>query len=145
MPDTSIAQQLMMSNLSMNSQIMQGTFGVISNISNMQKSDSSKDITSATVTDSVGKLAYAVEGDSKYDEEIDTNKDGIITYNEYVKSITDSISSKYYIPKSETTYSFGEDPKTGLLKFSVNSVGKMLAAYINNSIQLPSGIIEQEV
>jgi len=144
MPETPITQQLMMNNLAMNSQIMQGAFGVISNIGSMQKNNSNNTITPLTVTNSLGKLAYAVEGDSKYDEEIDTNNDGIITYNEYVKSITDSMASKYNIPKSDSTFSFAEDPKTGLLKFSVNSVGKMLTAYLNNTIQLPSGIIEKE-
>ena len=144
MTNTSTTQQLMMNNLSMTSQIMQGTFGVISNISNMQKSNSSNGITNFTVTNSLGKLAYAVEGDSKYDKEADTNEDGIISYNEYVKYIADRASSKYNIPKSDTTYTMGEDSKTGLFKFSVNSMGKVLTAYMKNTIQLPAGIIEKE-
>lgn len=145
MPETPITQQLMMNSLSMNSQIMQGAFGAISSISNMQNgANKTNNIVNFTITKSIGQLAYAVEGDSKYDEEIDSNKDGIITYNEYVRSITDKISSKYNIPKSDSTFSFEEDAKTGLLKFSVNSVGKMLTAYLNNSIQLPIGIIEKE-
>lgn len=145
MSETSIAQQMVMNNLSMTSQIMQGTFGVISNISNMQKANSNNGIANFTVTNSLGKLAYAVEGDSKYKEELDTNNDGIITYNEYVKSITDSISSKYNIPKNSTSFLYGEDSQTGLLTFSVTNMGKVLNAYLNNSIQFPSGLIEQEV
>ena len=145
MPETSIAQQLMMNNLSMTSQVMQGAFDAVSNISNMQKANNNNGIANLTVTNSLGRLAYAVEGDSKYKEELDSDNDGIITYNEYVKSITDSISSKYNIPKSNTTFSFGQDFQTGLLTFSVKNMGKIFNAYLNNSVQFPSGLIEQEV
>lgn len=145
MPETA-TQQLMMSNLAMNSQIMQGTLGVISSIGNLQKSDSNNDkgIANLTVTNSLGKLAYAVEGDSKYKEELDSNNDGIITFNEYVKHITEQVSSKSNIPKTSTTFSFAEDAKTGLYKFSVTNMGKILSLYMNNSVQLPTGLIEQE-
>lgn len=145
MNETTIAQQLMMNNLSMTSQIMQSTFSAISNIGNLSNSNNNFNIADLTVTNSLGSLAYAVEGDAKYDEEIDVNNDGIITYNEYVKSITDSISSRLNIPKSNTIFSFGEDSQTGLLTFSVQNIGKILTAYMNNSIQLPLGIIEKEI
>lgn len=144
MSETSIAQQIVMNNLSMTSQIMQGSFGVISNISNMQKANNNNGISNITVKNSLGRIAYAVEGDSKYKKELDTNGDGFITYNEYVKSITDNISSKYKIPKNSTSFMYGEDSQTGLLTFSVTNMGKVLNAYLNNSIQFPSGLIEQE-
>lgn len=144
MSETSIAQQLTMNALAMNSQVMQGAFGVISNISNMQKASSSNGLANLTVTNSLGKLAYAVEGDSKYNEEIDSNEDGIITFNEYVKYVTESMSSKTNIPKTSTTYTFGEDSQTGLLKFSVSNIGKVMSAYLNNSVQLPIGFVEKE-
>ena len=145
MPDTSLAQQLTMNNLAMNSQVMQGAFSAINNISSMQKNDSSNGIAKLSVTNSIGKLAYAVEGDPKYKEEIDYNNDGTISFNEYVKYVTENMSSKSSVPKSSTTYSMKEDPKSGLLKFSVNNMSKVLSAYLNSSIQLPSGLIEKEV
>ena len=144
MSETSIAQQLTMNTLAMNSQVMQSTFGVISNISNMQKSDSGNGIANLTVTNSLGKLAYAVEGDSKYNEKIDSNADGIITFNEYVKYVTENMSSKVNVLKTSTTYTFGEDSQTGLLKFSVSNIGKVMSAYLNNSVQLPIGFVESE-
>ena len=144
MSETSIAQQIVMSNLEMNSQIMQGAFGVISNISNLNKADSSNGSVNFTVTNSLGKLAYAVEGDSKYDEEIDSNDDGIITFNEYVKYVTERVSSQHNIPKTSTSYSHGEDAQTGLLKFSVSNIGKIMSAYLNNSVQLPNSFVEKE-
>ena len=144
MPDTQFAQQLMMSAWEMNSQVLQGTFGVISNISNMQKADSKNGIANLTVTNSLGKLAYAVEGDSKYDEKYDTNDVGIVTFNEYVKYVTDNMASKYYIPKSNTIFQNGIDSLTGLNKFTVTNIGRVLSNYLNNYAQLHEGIIEKE-
>lgn len=142
MSDISFSQQLMMNNLEMNSQILQGAFSTSSGIISLQNKNNN--ISSLTVTNNLGKLAYAVEGDLKYKEEIDADEDGIITYNEYVKYVTNGISSKYNIPKNETTFSLKEDSQTGLLKFSVTNMGKILTAYLNNSVQLPSGLIEKE-
>lgn len=144
MSETTFAQQLMMSNWEMNSQIMQGTFSTLSNINNLQNKNNTNSISSFSVKNNLGRLAYAVEGDSKYKEEIDSNEDGIITYNEYVNYIADRTASKYNIPKNETTFSYQEDPKTGFLKFSVTNMGKVLSAYLNNSVQLPIGFIEKE-
>ena len=148
MSDISYSQQLMMSNWEMNSQIMQGTFSAISNISNLQNKNSTNNISNLTVTNSLGKLAYAVEGDSKYKEEIDSNEDGIITYNEYVKYITESRLSKYNLSDSANntvTYKLSEDSQTGLLKFSVTNMKKVLASYANNYSQKFASLIEQEV
>lgn len=147
MSETSFAQQIMMSNWEMNSQIMQGAFSAISNISGLQSgknTNSTNGIANLTVTNNFGKLSYAVEGDSKYKEEIDADDDGIITYNEYVKYITEERLSKYNLTKSQTTYSFGEDSQTGLLKFSVTNIGKVLSAYLNNYVELPTGKVEKE-
>lgn len=147
MTDISFAQQLMMSNWEMNSQIMQGTFGTISNISNSQNKNTTNNISNFTVTNSLGKLAYAVEGDSKYDKAIDSNEDGIITYNEYVKYITGSRLSKYNLTDSANntiTYNLSEDSQTGLLKFSITDMNKAQASYLSNYVQLPLSLIEQE-
>lgn len=144
MAETSFAQQLLMNNMEMNSQIMQGTFSVISSLSKVQK-NSSNNIPNLTVTSSMGGLAYSVDGDSKYKKEIDTDNNGIITYNEYVKYITENRLSQLNIPKSNTTFSFGEDSKTGLLKFSVTNFGKILNAYLNNNASnIHSGLILKE-
>lgn len=144
MSETSVTQQLMMNNLSMTSQIMQGTFSASSNINGAKDKNSINNTSNLTVTNNLGKLAYAVEGDLKYKEEIDSNGDGVISYDEYVKYITDSLASKYNIPKNGTTFSLGEDSQTGLFKFSVTNMTKILTAYLNSSVQLPSGLIEKD-
>ena len=147
MTDISFAQQLMMSNWEMNSQIMQGAFGAISNIGDSQNKSTTNNISNFTVTNSLGKLAYAVEGDSKYDKAIDSNEDGIITYNEYVKYITESRLSKYNLTDSANntvTYNLSEDSQTGLLKFSVTNMKKIMTSYLNNYVQLPTSLIEEE-
>ncbi len=145
MNESTIVQQLMADSLSVTSQIMQSAFKPVSNIGNSSNGNNNFNIANLTVTNSLGSIAYAVEGDLKYDEKLDINNDGIITYNEYIKSITDSISSKYNIPKNSTLYMYGEDSQTGLLTFSVKNMSKILTAYLNNSIKFPSGLIEQEV
>lgn len=147
MPEVSYAQQLAMSSLEMHSQIMKGTIGVISNISNSQNKNTTNNISNFTVTNSLGKLAYAVEGDSKYDKAIDSNEDGIITYNEYVKYITETRLSKYNLTDSANntvTYNLSEDLQTGFLKFSVTNMKKIRASYLNNYAQLPTSLIEEE-
>ena len=147
MTDISFAQQLMMSNWEMNSQILQGAFSTISSISNSQNTSKTNNIANLTVTNSLGKLAYAVEGDSKYDKAIDSNEDGIITYNEYVKYITESRLSKYNLADSANntvTYNLSEDSQTGLLKFSVTNMKKVMTSYLNNYVQLPTSLIEDE-
>lgn len=147
MTDISFAQQLMMSNWEMNSQILQGAFSTVSNISNSQNTSKTNNIANLTVTNSLGKLAYAVEGDSKYDKAIDSNEDGIITYNEYVKYITETRLSKYNLTDSANntvTYNLSEDSQTGLLKFSVTNMKKIMASYLNNYVQLPTSLIEEE-
>lgn len=147
MTDISFAQQLMMSNWEINSQIMQGTFGTISNISNSQNKNTTNNISNFTVTNSLGKLAYAVEGDAKYKKELDTNNDKIVTYNEYVKHITESRLSQYNLTengKKSVVYSLEEDSQTGLLKFSITDMNKAQASYLSNYVQLPLSLIEQE-
>ena len=147
MSDISFAQQLTMNNWEMNSQILQGAFSTISGISNSQNTSKTNNIANLTVTNSLGKLAYAVEGDSKYDKAIDSNEDGIITYNEYVKYITESRLSKYNLTDSSNnsvTYNLSKDSQTGLLKFSVTNMKKVMTSYLNNYVQLPTSLIENE-
>lgn len=147
MSDISFAQQLTMNNWEMSSQILQGAFSTISGISNSQNKSKTNNIANLTVTNSLGKLAYAVEGDSKYDKAIDSNEDGIITYNEYVKYITESRLSKYNLTDSSNnsvTYNLSKDSQTGLLKFSVTNMKKVMTSYLNNYVQLPTSLIENE-
>ena len=146
MLDTSFAQQLLMSDAVRDSQIMKSAFSTISKVSNAQK-NKANNLKNLTTANNFGKLAYAVEGDAKYKKELDTNNDRIVTYNEYVKHITESRLSQYNLTengKKSVVYSLEEDSQTGLLKFSITDMNKAQASYLSNYVQLPLSLIEQE-
>jgi len=133
MAELSFADQLKLSNLELQSTLMQNMFDTSSSISALQKSINSKN-----------NLAYAVEGDNKYDEEMDANSDGTVTYNEYVKYISQQNLSKYNIPTNQTTFKSIFDSDTGLTKTQILNIGKAFSTYIANSALLPKGIISKD-
>lgn len=133
MAELSFADQLKLSNLELKSTLMQNMFDTSSSISALQKSINSRN-----------NLAYAVEGDSKYDEEMDTDSDGTITYNEYVKYISQQNLKKYDIPTNQTTFKNIFDSDTGLTKTQILNIGKAFSNYIANASVLPKGIINKE-
>ncbi len=133
MAELSIADQVRMSNLELKSTLMQNMFDTSSSISAIQKAVNSKN-----------NMVYAEEGDSKYKEEIDTDSDGKITYNEYVKYISQQNLKKYEIPTNQTTFKSLYDNELGFKKTQILSMGKALAAYMKNSALLPQGIISRE-
>ena len=140
MAELSLQSQIKMSNLELTSQLMQGTFNSISKISKSQSM-----LTSLGVNNNSGKLIYASEGDVRYKDEIDTNDDGVVTYNEYVKYVTDNLSAKNNIPKSVTLFKNEEDSDTGLTKFTVTNLSKVISSYLNASAKFPISLIEKEI
>lgn len=140
MAELSLQNQIRLSNLELSSQLMQGTFSTISKING-----AGNPLAAISTNKNSGKLVYAAEGDSKYKEELDSNNDGVITYNEYIKHVTDSLSSKNNIPKLSTYFKNEEDSETGLRKFTVTNLSKVLTSYLNANYRLPIGFIEEEV
>lgn len=139
MAEMSLANQIALSNLELTSKLMQG-------LNNVSKTETSKNqLTALKVNKTSGKFAYATKGDARYKKEIDTDNDGIVSYNEYVKYITENLSEKNNIPKSLTTYTNEQDEETGLLTFKVTNLRKALISYMNNAANLPVSLIEQEV
>ena len=90
MANFSIADQIRMNSLDLNSMLMQNMFGTSSAISSAQK------------TSSANALAYAVKGDKKYDEKMDYDSDGTVTFNEYVKYVSSQNLKKYDIPDKKS-------------------------------------------
>ena len=133
MAELSVFDQIMMNNLDLKSTLMQNMFGTSSAINTLQKSVTSKN-----------NMAYAVEGDKKYDEEMDTNGDGTVTYNEYIKYITSQNLKKYNLPENSTTFKNIFDKESGTNKTQILNLGKALSSYITNSTVLPQGIISKE-
>jgi len=83
---------------------------------------------------------YAVEGDAKYDKEIDSDSNGIITYNEYVKYLsTQRIeNSNSSALRNLARFAASEDSETGAKTFTITDVGKSLRSYINNYLNRSS-------
>lgn len=139
MSASEVQNQLRLSNLQLSSQLMQGTYGAVSQMGNSKNT-----LTQLNTVKSQNAQLYAVKGDSKYKTEYDSNKDGKITYNEYIKYVSDSISSKNNIPISKISFRTEEDYQTGLNQFNVINMKKILWSYLNSSINLPAGLIEEE-
>ena len=143
MAELSISDQIKLSTLDLNSQLLQGTFSAISKVSG-QKTTQTNSLTSALTSNNFS--VYAVEGDSKYKEEIDSDDDGIITFNEYVKYVSEqSFNDKTNNAlKNLARYTKTEDSETGTEKVTIQNLGKAIRSYLNSSITLPQGKINAE-
>ena len=122
-----------MNDLDLKKLLMQNMFDTNSSVLNLQKTNSSKNNT-----------AYAVKGDNKYDEEMDSDSDGTITYNEYVRYISQQNLKKYNIPTNSTVLKNIFDTENGTSKSQILNYGKAISSYIVNSALLPQGIISKK-
>ena len=139
MATSSVANEIKLSMLELNSQIMQGTTSVISNIGGAKKQTNVLSEVLNTKNDPV----YAKKGDSKYKSEIDSNDDGVITFNEYVQYISEQSfsTSANDALKNLARYTKTQDSETGLEMVSIQNLGKAIRSYITNSVLLPQGKI----
>lgn len=133
MADLSVWDQIKMNNLDLKQTLMQNMFDSNSSILNLQKTNSSKN-----------NMTYAVKGDNKYDEEMDSDSDGTITYNEYVRYISQQNLKKYNIPANSTVLKNIFDTDSGTSKSQILNYGKAISSYIVNSALLPQGIISKK-
>ena len=133
MASLTVAEQMRMNNLDLNSMLMQSMFSASSSISSAQK---------AMTTNA---LAYAVKGDKKYNKEMDTDSDGTVTFNEYVKYISSQNVSKYKLPENKTVIKNLFDVENGANKTQILNYGKALSSYILSSTVLPQSLISKEV
>lgn len=104
-----------------------------SNIVNVQVGDLLEKINSKN-----DDKIYAVRGDDKYDEAIDTNADDKITYKEYVDYCVEH--AKTNEQKSNTRV---EQTENGVFKTS--SYGKAINAYARSEAQTTESMFEYEV
>ena len=139
MATLSAANQIKMSSFELNSQIMQGVYNASSNVSNQQKQTEA--LTSALTSKS--GAVYAVKGDNKYKKEIDYNSDGIISFSEYAKYISEQKISNNEALKNLVKYTKSEDAETE--KITIQNIGKAIRSYQTLSALLPQGIINAKV
>lgn len=137
MADLSVSEQIMMNSLDLKSVLLQNMFNANAITdpltSNIQKGIQSKN-----------NMVYASEGESKYDEEMDTNSDGAVTYQEYVQYVSQQNLKKYNIPTNSTTFSNIFDTESGTTKSQILNLGKALSSYLVNSAILPQAKISKE-
>lgn len=93
---------------------------------------------------SKNSMTYAVKGDDKYDEDIDTNSDGTITYSEYIKYATKQGLERYNLPTNSTTFSKLFDSESGMTKPQILNLSKALNSYLTTSKILPQSLITKE-
>ena len=142
MATTAAANEIKLSMLELNSQIMQGTTSVISNIGGLKKQTNPL----MEALSSTDVHVYAKKGDSKYKEEIDINDDGTITFNEYVKYINEQnfSTSANDALKNLARYTKTQDDETKTETITIQNIGKAIRSYMTNSILLPQGKINTE-
>ncbi len=90
------------------------------------------------------EAVYAKEGDPKYDEAMDENSDGTITYEEYMNYVSESLASAASAEISPAATSVKTDSEGNVQP--VNA-GRALAAYSNASssaASLNSAVISAE-
>ncbi len=112
----------------MNLSFIQSAASTVSNIQQTAGSNTQSEKTEAI---------YAKEGDSKYDEAMDENADGVITYEEYLTYVQENLanSASAEIPSSGSVSVKTDD--SGNVQ-TVNA-GKALSAY-SNAAQGVSGL-----
>ena len=137
MAGVSAFDQIMINSLDLKSVLLQNTFG-----SNTVTESLTSSIQQAV--QSKNNMVYASDGDSKYNEEMDSNSDGEITYNEYVKYISQQNLKQYNIPTNSTTLTNIFDTESGTTKSQILNFGKALSNYLVNSAILPQAKISKE-
>ena len=119
---SSVSNQLMMNQLMLNQQLLNQTY---------ESSTKIKEIK----TD--GNLAYATKGDANYDDTMDVDSDGIISYDEYMEYCKQNASSTP-VEKNTTTVDESSDV------FQTKNVVKDIEKYIKLAYPENNSKIEAE-
>ena len=142
MTTSAVSKQVKLNMFELNSQIMQGTLDIASNLKSKQSQ--TNNLTKSLTTSKTS--VYASKGDSKYKAEMDSNNDSVITFNEYINYVNEQISSKTNGLKIDNLikYTKTEDSETGEQKVSIQNFGKAIGSYLNNYVKLPESKINAE-
>lgn len=90
------------------------------------------------------KMVYAQEGDNNFDEAMDENGDGTITYDEYMKYCEANAVAQYSENPGKTVVEKTEDKATGVQSIRPINIGKALSAYSTSEIHMPEAKIKDE-
>lgn len=138
----SVNEQVKYGMLELNSQIMQNTANTILKVSGLQKQ--TKALTDVLKTKN--DIAYAKKGEARYKAEMDSDNDGIINFDEYVKFInsqTFSTSANDAL-NNLARYITTKDAETEIEKVTIQNIGKAIRSYQVFSTLLPQGKVNTE-
>ena len=93
---------------------------------------------------SEGDAIYAKEGEDNYEEEIDANKDGKITYDEYMRYCEENEKPKEKQQPQEAVSEKTVDEESGKEQFVVKNDGKAINTYIKNENDKEQTKVEKE-
>ena len=93
---------------------------------------------------SEGDAIYAKEGEDNYEEEIDANKDGKITYDEYMRYCEENEKAKEKQQPQEAVSEKTVDEESGKEQFVVKNDGKAINTYIKNENDKEQTKVEKE-
>lgn len=102
---------------------------------NNERAESSEQISKI---ESESEAIYAKEGDDKYKEEIDSNNDGKITYDEYLKYCEEQEKAQ------ETTQPEKAELSTDEERIVVKNEGKAINQYTKTETEEPESKVEKE-
>lgn len=95
-------------------------------------------------TKSDNQMVYAKEGEARYEEAMDEDKDGTITYDEYMKYCEENAASQYTENPGLTVVQKEENSEAQVQSIRPLNIGKALSTYSHNSIKMPEAKIESE-
>jgi len=90
----------------------------------------------------VKEQLYAEEGDKNYDEAMDENGDGKITYTEYMKYCEDQQSTRTSKQQERAETEKTADTETGKEQFAIKNAGKSINQYAK--VEQPQPQIREE-
>lgn len=126
----SVSGQIRSNSQDLNFQLLQGALEVSSKIRNIETPSQ--------------ETVYAKEGDEKYDEAMDENGDGTITYDEYMKYCEANAVSRYSENPGKTVVAKTEATEAGIQSIRPINIGKALSTYFSSESPLPEAKIASE-
>ncbi len=90
------------------------------------------------------EAVYAKKGDANYNEEMDANEDGAVTYEEFIKYCEEHAASTYNKNPGFTKAVKTQDSEAGIQSVRPLNIGKALSTYSQSGIKMPEAHIKSE-
>ena len=135
-----LSYQIGLNNLQMKSLVIQSFAG--SSDSQAKNTAQIVNTFSKNIQEAQNIAIYSIEGDSKYNSDIDNDSDGIITFNEYVQYLTQQkLEKSSNALKNLARFTKTTDSTTGLEKITITDIGRAIRSYVNNLANVPEAKI----